>query len=154
GNGMQPGVEIGPVIHRAAQLSFEKAISQAVEEGARLLAETPLPELPNGSFVKPTVLELESGGYTIWKEEVFGPVLAIRRISDLDEAIANTNDTQYGLSASLFSNDYAAIERAIAEIEVGVLHINGPTIGADPHVPFGGRGASGYGPKEQGKAAL
>ena len=153
GDGRAPETQIGPVVTARAQADIRAAIARADDSGAELRAQARMDIQSEGSFVMPTVLEIDDTSTEIWQEEVFGPVLAVKRFDTYDEALAIANDTPYGLSASLFTNDHSAMERAVDEIAVGVLHINGPTIGADPHVPFGGRGASGYGPKEQGRAA-
>ncbi len=125
----------------------------ALQGGARKLAASTISGDPHGYFVAPTVFEIESTDAPIWTDEVFGPVIAAKRFDTFDEALALANDTPYGLSGAIFTDTHSIVERAATELEVGVLHINSATIGADPHVPFGGRAASGYGPKEQVQAA-
>ena len=88
-----------------------------------------------------------------WREEFFGPVLTVVRARDARHAFELANDSEFGLSAALFTNDTARILEAMDEIDVGILHVNSESAGADPHVPFGGAKKSGYGPKEQGAAA-
>jgi aldehyde dehydrogenase (NAD+) len=105
-----------------------------------------------GAFVPPTVVEL-AGDDPLWREELFGPVLAVRRAGDTREALALADDSEFGLSAAVFTDDLRAVTAAMDGLEVGVLHINSETAGADPHVPFGGARQSAYGPKEQGRAA-
>ena len=87
-------------------------------------------------------------------EEVFGPVTSMYRFGDLDEAIERSNSTRFGLSASIFTRDSENVQRFVAEIEAGVIRVNAATAGGEPHVPFGGTKGSGYGPREQGRAAL
>jgi alpha-ketoglutaric semialdehyde dehydrogenase len=89
----------------------------------------------------------------IWTEELFGPVLAVRRAADADEAFHLANDSEFGLSAAVFTQDLTRVLHAVEHVDVGVLHINSESAGADPHVPFGGAKKSGLGPKEQGQAA-
>jgi aldehyde dehydrogenase (NAD+) len=108
--------------------------------------------LAEGFFVAPTVIELTAPA-DIWVEELFGPVLAARRATDADEAFALANDSEFGLSAAIFTQDLARALAAVEQVDVGVLHINSESAGADPHVPFGGAKKSGLGPKEQGTAA-
>ena len=96
---------------------------------------------------------LPSREATLWSEELFGPVLAVRRASSVEEAFALANAGEYGLSAAVFTRDLTRALRAIDVLDVGVLHVNSESAGADPHVPFGGAKRSGYGPKEQGTAA-
>ena len=81
-------------------------------------------------------------------------MLGITRVKDLDEAMAVANDCEYGLSSSIFSNDYNSITRYVNEIESGMTHINSPTTGGEAHIPFGGIKGSGIGPREQGSVAL
>jgi acyl-CoA reductase-like NAD-dependent aldehyde dehydrogenase len=90
----------------------------------------------------------------IAREEIFGPVLSILRVKDLDEAMTVANDSEYGLSSSIFSNDYNDITRFVNEIESGMTHINSPTTGGEAHIPFGGIKATGIGAREQGSTAL
>jgi aldehyde dehydrogenase (NAD+) len=76
------------------------------------------------------------------------------RVTDLDEAIERCNRTRYGLSASIFTRDAAAIQRFAREVQAGIVRVNAATAGGEPHVPFGGTKSSGYGPREQGRAAI
>jgi aldehyde dehydrogenase (NAD+) len=109
--------------------------------------------LADGFFVAPTVLELDGSPAKVWSEELFGPVLAIRRAADADAAFELANDSEFGLSAAVFTQDVTRVLQAMEQIDVGVLHVNSESAGADPHVPFGGGKKSGLGPKEQGAAA-
>ncbi len=149
------GIEMGPVVSDSAQGGIVDGIDTATAQGATVLAgggrysDGPLSE---GYFVAPTVVEL-SGPADIWTEELFGPVLAVRRAASAEEAFALANDSEFGLSAAVFTQDLTRALEAMAHIDVGVLHINSESAGADPHVPFGGAKRSGLGPKEQGTAA-
>ena len=89
----------------------------------------------------------------LWRDELFGPVLMVVLARDDDQALELINASPFGLSASVFTDNLRAVAAAIERAEVGVLHINSETAGADPHVPFGGAKQSGFGPKEQGGAA-
>jgi acyl-CoA reductase-like NAD-dependent aldehyde dehydrogenase len=147
--------QMGPVISRAAQADIIGGIDVAKAQGASVLAggggysDGPLAD---GHFVAPTIVEL-SAPAGIWTEELFGPVLAVRRAADAEEAFALANDSEFGLSAAVFTQDLTRALQAIDRVDVGVLHINSESAGADPHVPFGGAKRSGLGPKEQGGAA-
>jgi aldehyde dehydrogenase (NAD+) len=147
--------EMGPVIAGSAQSSIVAGIESAKSQGATVLAgggdysEGPL---ARGYFVAPTVVELD-GPADIWREELFGPVLAVRRARDAVEAFALANDSEFGLSAAVFTQDITRVMQAMECVDVGVLHVNSESAGADPHVPFGGAKKSGLGPKEQGAAA-
>lgn len=147
--------QMGPVISAAAQQRITAGIDAAKSQRAGVLAgggrysDGPLAA---GHFVAPTVVEL-SGPAGIWSEELFGPVLAVRRAGDAEEAFALANDSEFGLSAAVFTQDLTRALQAVETVDVGVLHVNSESAGADPHVPFGGAKKSGLGPKEQGGAA-
>ena len=87
-------------------------------------------------------------------EEVFGPVTSLFAYATLDEAIERANAVPFGLSASIYTRDLHAVQRFSEELQAGILHVNSQTAGADVHVPFGGIKSSGFGPHEQGRAAL
>jgi aldehyde dehydrogenase (NAD+) len=110
--------------------------------------------LEKGYFVQPTVFDHVKPDMRIAREEVFGPVLSVIRVKDFDEAMTAANDSEYGLSSSIFSNDAARIFRFVDEIETGMTHINSPTTGGEAHIPFGGIKATGIGDREQGSTAL
>ena len=109
----------------------------------------------NGYFVEPTVFSDVESEMRIAQEEVFGPVLAVIRVSDFDEAIAVANDTEFGLSAGIVTRDHTEANRYVDEVDYGVVKINETTTGLELHVPFGGMNASSsetY--REQGDAGL
>ncbi|MCV6070565.1 aldehyde dehydrogenase family protein, partial [Escherichia coli] len=89
-----------------------------------------------GYFVEPTVFDKVTPDMRIAREEIFGPVLSVLRVKDFEEAIAVANDSDYGLSSSIFTNDANTIYRFIDEIETGITHINSPTTGGEAHIPF------------------
>jgi acyl-CoA reductase-like NAD-dependent aldehyde dehydrogenase len=90
----------------------------------------------------------------IAREEIFGPVVSVLKCRSLDEAIAIGNDVEYGLSASLYTQDINRAFRAMQEMYTGIFYVNAPTIGAEVHLPFGGTKATGNGHREAGTAAL
>ncbi|WP_420749621.1 aldehyde dehydrogenase family protein [Rhodococcus sp. O3] len=156
GNPLDEHVHMGPVIDGAARMSIRTGVDEAVRQGARVLCGgRPYEdgELAAGFFVSPTVLELPGAGLDVWREELFGPVLAVCRAADTEAAFALADDSDYGLSAAVFTQDLTRALGALEDLDVGILHINSESAGADPHVPFGGVKKSGYGPKEQGRAA-
>jgi aldehyde dehydrogenase (NAD+) len=85
---------------------------------------------------------------------VFGPVASLYRFRTMQEAIERANAVRFGLSASVFTTSLATAHRCVDGLQAGILHVNSQTAGADVHVPFGGSKASGYGPHEQGPAAI
>lgn len=148
--------QMGPVVNDAAHRFISAGIQTAAAQGATVLtggrpyADGPLAE---GYFIAPTILELNGAAADVWTDELFGPVLAVKRAADADAAFSLANDSEFGLSAAVFTQDLTRALQAVEQIDVGVLHVNSESAGADPHVPFGGAKKSGLGPKEQGGAA-
>lgn len=156
GDPTDDATQMGPVVSDSAHKTIATGIETARSQGAAVLAGgQPYGDglLSRGYFIAPTVVELTDRPADIWTDEQFGPVLAVRRAADADEAFALANDSQFGLSAAVFTQDLTRALQAVEHIDVGVLHINSESAGADPHVPFGGAKKSGLGPKEQGTAA-
>ena len=141
-------VALGPVISRAQVERIDSIVKDTVAAGAKLEAGGTF----DGPFYRPTVLSGVTPGMRAFEEEIFGPVAAITPFSTDDEAVALANDSEYGLSAGVFSAD---VGRAIAignRLNTGLLHINDQTVADEPHVPFGGSGASGNGTRIGGPA--
>lgn len=154
GPGADPDSEIGPLVSRRARDEVAGAIEQAICEGATVLAQADLPGQDAGCFVAPTVLEGEAT-LTIACEEVFGPVTTVLRVPDLDAAIELANATPFGLTASVFTRDEAAVRRCLDEVDAGLIKVNGPSTGSEVHAPFGGlRDSSFPAPREQGSDAV
>jgi aldehyde dehydrogenase (NAD+) len=155
GDPLDPATDMGPVISAAARSSIHAAIKEGIAEGATLLAggEADEPPATGGYFVVPTILQLADHRQPLWESEIFGPVLTLARATTVDGALEMASQGPFGLAASVFTHDLVEVARARAALDVGILHINSETTGADPHAPFGGVGESGYGPKEQGRAA-
>jgi aldehyde dehydrogenase (NAD+) len=156
GDPTDDATQMGPVVSASAQASITAGIETAKEQGATLLTGgAPYTEgvLAEGYFIAPTIAEIDDGPAEVWTEELFGPVLAVRRATDAEEAFRLANDSEFGLSAAIFTQDLTRALQAVDTIDVGVLHVNSESAGADPHVPFGGAKKSGLGPKEQGGAA-
>ena len=99
---------------------------------------------------KPTVFVDVTPKMRIAKEEIFGPVLSVLKVKSIDEAIHVANDTEYGLSSSLYTQDINKAYKAIQDIRAGITYINAPTIGAEAHMPFGGVKGTGNGHREGG----
>jgi succinate-semialdehyde dehydrogenase/glutarate-semialdehyde dehydrogenase len=133
---------VGPLASKQVLEDIERQVRAAREQGATLACGGRRLDRP-GFFFEPTVM-LNSKGTRVWREEVFGPVAALARAKDLDEAIALANDTQYGLGSAAFSQDAKEIERLVQDLEAGQVFING-MVKSDPRLPFGGIKASGYG---------
>jgi alpha-ketoglutaric semialdehyde dehydrogenase len=105
-------------------------------------------------LLAPTVFEGVGDEAFLSCEEVFGPVTSLYGFADVDEALRRANAVEFGLSASIFTSSLATAQRFVDELQAGILHVNSQTAGADVHVPFGGIKGSGYGPHEQGRAAM
>lgn len=152
-----PGTTMGPLISREHQSSVLEHVARAVREGATVRAGGG-PSLVAGNaagcFVEPTVLSDVTPSMSIWRDEVFGPVLAVTVVDDFASAIKAANDTAYGLSASVFTTSLSTAERFIEEVDAGQVSVNLPTSGWDVHHPFGGFKDSGSAFKEQGLDGL
>ena len=128
------------ITEQAAQ-RLKGLIDDAIVKGAELVTGG----RQEGVFVDPTILDRVSPDMRIYYEESFGPVASVIRVADTDEAVSVANDTEYGLSAAVFSRDVAAALAIARRLETGICHINGTTIYDEPQMPFGGVKASGYG---------
>jgi acyl-CoA reductase-like NAD-dependent aldehyde dehydrogenase len=151
GDPLDAGTTVGPVIDGASQQRIRAMVSAARADGARIIDEAASPS--GGWYSPPTLVEGVDPSMPIWREEVFGPVVAVLEARTLSEAISIHNDVSYGLSGSIFTRDADAASRFVAAAQVGLVHVNGETAGAEPHVPFGGMKGSSSGSREQGKAA-
>jgi succinate-semialdehyde dehydrogenase/glutarate-semialdehyde dehydrogenase len=143
GPGLEPGVQLGPLINEAAREKIERLVGDAVERGARVRAGGERPAGP-GYFYPPTVLDRVASESAMLSEEVFGPVAPIVAFEDEADAIALANDTEYGLVAYVYSRD---LRRAMAvgeAIETGMVGLNRGVV-SDPAAPFGGVKQSGVG---------
>jgi acyl-CoA reductase-like NAD-dependent aldehyde dehydrogenase len=156
GNPLEEGVFMGPTVSKAQRDGVIKMIEAGKAEATLLYGgETPADEaLAAGFYVQPTVFENVSRDARIAREEIFGPVIALFKVKNYDEAIEIANDTEFGLSAAICTNNLTLAERFIAEIEAGIVHVNSETAGAEPQVPFGGCKNSSTGSREQGKTAI
>jgi len=153
GDGLDESVEMGPLINQAAREKVLRYIEIGKSEGARLLTGGAIDDSDNcagGYFFQPTIFDRVKPGMRIAQEEIFGPVLSIIEISSFEEAIEVLNGTAYGLSSSMYTNDVTRAFRAMRDIEAGITYINGPTIGAEVHLPFGGVKDTGNGHREAG----
>ena len=153
GDPADPEVEVGPLVNEKQLNDVLAAIEQGRREGGTVLAGGERLD-EDAYLLGPTLFEDVGDDSLLSCEEVFGPVTSLYRFSTLDEAIERANAVEFGLSASVFTNDLQATQRFVDELEAGILHVNSQTAGADVHVPFGGIKASGFGPHEQGRAAL
>lgn len=157
GAGDDSNTEMGPIVDEKQFKTVLQYMDIGREDGAEMLTGGKRAEgdgLENGYFVEPTVFDRVMPDMRIAQEEIFGPVLSVLRVKDFDEAIIVANDSEYGLTSSIFTNDPNLIFRFVQEIETGMTHINSPTTGGEAHIPFGGVKMTGIGAREQGSTAL
>ncbi len=157
GNGLDPGVQVGPSVSEAQLETVMKYVAIGTQEGARLATGGHRLEsgaYARGWFHEPTILADVDPKMRVAQEEIFGPVVSVIRCGSLDEAIAIGNDVAYGLSASIYTRNVNAAFRAMRDLYTGIFYVNAPTIGAEVHLPFGGTKATGNGHREAGTAAL
>ena len=157
GDGLQPETQVGPSNSEAQLKTVMKYVKIGQEEGARLA--TGGHRLDGGTYAKgffhePTVFTDVDPKMRIAREEIFGPVVSVMRCSSLEEAIAIANGVDYGLSASIYTQDINRAFQAMRDLYTGIFYVNAPTIGAEVHLPFGGTKNTGNGHREAGVAAL
>jgi acyl-CoA reductase-like NAD-dependent aldehyde dehydrogenase len=153
GDPSDPETEVGPLVNEKQLEDVLEAIEQGKREGGKVLAGGERVD-DEAYLVAPTLFEEVADEAMLSCEEVFGPVTSLYRFETFDEALERANAVQFGLSASIFTTSLESTQRFVNELEAGILHVNSQTAGADVHVPFGGIKASGFGPHEQGRAAL
>ena len=157
GPSLAEGTVMGPLVTAAHRDDVRGFVDRAGAAGVDVLYGGAVPEdeaLIHGCFLQPTLLETASTDVEVWRDEVFGPVLALHEVSDLDAAIELANATSYGLAASVCTGSLAAAETAIRRLDAGQVSVNLPTSGWDVHQPFGGFKESGSPFKEQGEEGL
>jgi acyl-CoA reductase-like NAD-dependent aldehyde dehydrogenase len=157
GDGLEPGTDVGPVVNQKARQGIHGYVEIGKKEGAKLLCGGSFAEegaLGEGSFYQPTIFDQVTPKMRIAREEIFGPVLAVLTVSSLEEAIHVLNDTPYGLSSSIYTRDVNQAMRAVRDIEAGITYVNGPTIGAEVQLPFGGVKETGNGHREGGPTVI
>ncbi|MGH3859874.1 aldehyde dehydrogenase family protein [Actinokineospora sp.] len=152
GDPAEPKVVVGPVISDAARDRVADAVTRARAEGGRVVASGTVAG-DEGWFVGPTVIAGLGPDAVLNREEVFGPICTLTTVPDLDAALAMANGTDYGLVTSVYTADLDVALAAADRCESGMVKVNAPTAGVDFHLPFGGEKDSGYGGREQGKAA-
>ena len=157
GNGLDPAVQMGPLINAEQLRKVESYVQIGIQEGARLACgghRLEGPEYANGYYFEPTVFAQVQPGMRIAQEEIFGPVVSVIPCDGFESAIEIGNGVSYGLSASIYTQDVNRAFAAMREMETGIFYVNAPTIGAEIHLPFGGTKQTGNGHREAGVAAL
>ncbi len=155
GPGLDDGVDMGPAVNEKQWQTDLCYIELARQEGARLLTGGGRPEhLSQGYFIAPTIFDEVTPAMRLFREEVFGPVLGVTVARSLDEAIQAANSVEYGLTASIFTQDIDSVMRFVEETETGMVHVNEPTIGGEAQLPFGGTKSTGVGEREMAEEGL
>jgi succinate-semialdehyde dehydrogenase/glutarate-semialdehyde dehydrogenase len=143
GDPFDAATDVGPLATEAGRSDVVELVDDAVTRGAKLLCGGDVPSGP-GWFYPPTVLAAVTPEMRVYGEEVFGPVATVIRVRDIDEAIAVANATEFGLGANAWSTNPAEQDRFVAELDAGLVFING-MVTSYPELPFGGVKSSGYG---------
>jgi aldehyde dehydrogenase (NAD+) len=156
GPGIEAGIEMGPLVDSRAMNGVAHYVGVGVNEGGKLCAgggPVNIGGLERGHFFAPTVIEAKQG-MEITQEEVFGPLVAVIRVRDLEEGIKIANSVRYGLTSTIFTRDVSKVFRFAERAQAGIIHVNRPGVGGFSHVPFGGIKESGYGGREVGDEVM
>lgn len=156
GPGIEPDVEMGPLVDQRALNGVNHYVGVGQAEGAKFVAGgSPVKGEAHsrGFFFQPTVIEARPG-MEIAQEEIFGPVVAVIPVRDIEEAIGIANSVRYGLTSTVFTRDVGRVFRFAGKAQAGIIHVNRPGVGGFSHVPFGGVKESGYGGREVGDEVM
>lgn len=154
GNGIDPTVQVGPLVNQAALEKVERYVAAARAEGISIACGGERASVGSGFFYRPTILGPVPSDSKFAQEEIFGPVLSLIVVKDLDEAIRVNNSVRYGLSSAILTRDVTKAFRAMRELDTGIVYVNHGTTGAEIQLPFGGTKETGNGTREAGLAAL
>ena len=153
GDARHPDTQMGPVVDQAQLAQDEHYLSVARADGAEVVGGHRVKAAADGFYLAPALVLNSQPADVINRDEVFGPVASVLRVGDYDEALAAANDTKFGLTAGIVTTSLAKAGHFRRHSTAGMVMVNLPTAGVDYHVPFGGRKASSYGPREQGEHA-
>jgi aldehyde dehydrogenase (NAD+) len=152
---LKQGTQIGPVVDEKQLEQDLRYLEIGKAEGARLIYGGERPERETkGWYLTPALFVATTNDMRINREEIFGPIASVIRVRDYDEALAVANDTPFGLSSGICTRSLKYAEHFKRHSAAGMAMVNLPTAGVDYHVPFGGRKASSFGPREQGRYAM
>ncbi|KQW46091.1 aldehyde dehydrogenase [Nocardioides sp. Root1257] len=153
GHALEDGIDMGPVVDRDQLDQDRRYVSEAADAGREVVGGQLEAAPTDGFFMRPALVLGTDPEDAINREEVFGPVASVIEVEDYEQALAVANDTPYGLTAGIITTSLAAAHDFRRRAEAGMVMVNLATAGVDFHVPFGGRGASSFGPREQGEEA-
>jgi aldehyde dehydrogenase (NAD+) len=157
GNGLDAKVQVGPCVNQGQLETVEKYVKIGQQDGAKLLCgghRLSSGEHARGFFHEPTIFGDCSPKMRVAREEIFGPVVSVIPVNSLEQAIEVGNSVEYGLSASIYTQDINKAFTAMREMYTGIFYVNAPTIGAETHLPFGGTKGTGNGHREACVQAL
>jgi acyl-CoA reductase-like NAD-dependent aldehyde dehydrogenase len=154
GDGLDLSTDVGPLVNAKALDKVSSYMDVAREDGVNILVGGKPADLGAGYFFEPTLFDDVKAGMRVEQEEIFGPVLSIVVVADLDEAVRVNNSVRYGLSSSIFTENVNDAFRAIRDLTTGIVYINHGTTGAEIQFPFGGTRGTGNGMREAGQAGL
>jgi len=157
GRGADPDTKICPIINKKQYENILKSIKKGEKSGAKIILGGKTLKggiYDKGYYIEPTIFENVDLNSKLAREEIFGPVLSVFKISSLKEGIEKLNMSNYGLTASIFTADVNSAIYALENMHAGCCYVNAPTFGSEPHMPFGGVKNSGIGTREPGLQAL
>jgi acyl-CoA reductase-like NAD-dependent aldehyde dehydrogenase len=154
GDGTREETDLGPAVTAEQRESVLRYLEIGQAEGAEQVYAGQLGGVGLGHWLAPAVFDRVSPEMRIAREEIFGPVLSVIRAPDAEAAFEAANAVEHGLAASIYTRDVQAVFRFVDRVDVGIAHVNQPTLGGEVHLPFGGVKASGIGPHEQGREAI
>ena len=150
---LKDGTQVGPVVDETQLAQDEKYIDIGRKEAELAWGGERLNRDTKGHYLSPALIINSTNDMRINREEIFGPVASVIKVDSYDEALAVANDTEFGLSAGIYTNSLKAATDFRKKSQAGMVMVNLPTAGVDYHVPFGGRKGSSFGPREQGRYA-
>lgn len=154
GHALEDGIQLGPVVSEQQLNENLGYVDLGKSEGAELACGGARLDMPHkGFYMSPGVFLNTTNDMRINREEMFAPLTSVIKVGSYEEALATVNDTNFGLTSGIATKSLARSSHFRRNVKTGVVTVNLPTAGTDYHVPFGGRGDSSYGPREQGKAA-
>lgn len=155
GHALEDDTQIGPVVSEDQMAPNLGYVEKGRADGAELVCGgTPVERLTKGHFMAPAVFAGTTNDMVINREEMFAPITCVIKAGSYEEALSIANDSEFGLTAGIMTRSLARASHFRANMRAGTLMVNLPTAGTDYHVPFGGRGASSFGPREQGQYAV
>jgi acyl-CoA reductase-like NAD-dependent aldehyde dehydrogenase len=154
GPGIEEETDVGPAVSAEQRKQVLEYLDIGAREGAEAVYRGEGEPSSSGYWLTPTVLDHVRPEMRVAREEIFGPVLSLIRVPDTNAAFEAANAVEYGLAASVYTRDLQAVFHFVDRVDVGIAHVNQPTLGGEVHLPFGGVKSSGIGPHEQGRDAI